>query len=105
MAPTDISQATRHHSLPIRRHAIQMMIEKNLLREDNYFIRKLSKSVKVSKGYAKQVPRLNDEQSRFELITVLNEFDITWQTFQSYFDLKRNGMTPRRQYVSGSTNF
>ncbi len=91
LSSSDIALATRHSSAVTRQRSIQLMIEKNLLREDNYFVRKLSKSVKVTKGFAKQVPRLNDEQSRFNFITVLNEFGITWELFKSFFDLTKDG--------------
>ena len=71
------------------------MIDKELLQEDDYFVRKLSKSVKITKGFAKKVPRLNDEQSRFDFIAVLHEFGITWDLFKSFFDLSKEGMNTK----------
>ena len=92
LTSSDIALATRHYTAAARQRSIQSMINKGILEEDNYFVRKLSKSVKVTKGFAKKVPRVNDEQSRFDFITVLNEFGITWELFKSFFDLTRNGM-------------
>jgi hypothetical protein len=51
----------------------------------------LSQKVKLVKGYAKQVPALNDETGRYEFITTLSEFGITYDTFMSYFDLNKDG--------------
>lgn len=89
---SDIALATRHYSSTIRQRSIRLMIEKNLLREDDYLVRKLAKQLKMVKGFAKKVPTLNDEQSRFNFIAVLNEFGITWESFNSFFDPTKNGI-------------
>ncbi|UJR29595.1 hypothetical protein I4U23_010813 [Adineta vaga] len=91
LSSSDIALATRHYSAVARQRSIQLMINKKLLLEDDYFVRKLSKSVKATKGFAKNVPRINDEQSRFEFIAALNEFGITWILFKSFFDLTKDG--------------
>ena len=71
------------------------MIEKDLLREDNYLARQLAHNVKLVKGYAKRVPRKDDETERYDFIKTLSEFDITWNNFMSYFDLNRDGKKNR----------
>ena len=96
---SDIALATRHYSLKNRKHAVQLMIEKGLLYEDNYLIRKVAQKVKVMKGFAKLVPAANDEFSRFKFITTLNEFDISWESFKSFFDLTKDGKNGKSKII------
>ena len=77
LSSSDVCLATRRLSAIVRQRSIQLMIDANLLHEDKYFVRKLSKSVKMAKGFVKKVPRVNDEQSRFDFIADLNRFGIT----------------------------
>lgn len=91
LSASDIAIATRHFTAMNRQRSVQIMIEKNLLCEDNYFVRKLVRTVKIIRGYAKQLPKLNNEESRFDFITTLAEFDISWDLFKSCFDLRKNG--------------
>ncbi|CAM4981669.1 unnamed protein product [Rotaria socialis] len=97
LSSSDIALATRHYSSTIRQRVVHIMIEKNLLREDDYLVRKLAKKLKIVKGFAKQVPSLNDEQSRFNFITTLNEFGITWESFNSFFDPTKDGFSTATQ--------
>ncbi|CAF1505725.1 unnamed protein product [Adineta steineri] len=99
VSPSDVCLATRRQSAAVRQRSIQLMINENLLHEDKYFIRKLSKSVKMTKGFIKKVPRVNDEQSRFDFIAVLNRFGITWELFISFFDLTKNGFHTTTQLL------
>ncbi|CAF4976072.1 unnamed protein product [Rotaria sp. Silwood1] len=103
LSSSDIALATRHYSAIARQRSIQLMINKKLLHEDYYFVRKLSKSVKVTKGFAKRVPQVNDEQSRFDFITALNEFGITWVLFKSFFDLTKDGFHTTTQLLLNQT--
>ncbi|CAF2095205.1 unnamed protein product [Rotaria magnacalcarata] len=43
LSSSDIALATRHYSSKIRQRVVHLMIEKNLLREDDYLVRKLAK--------------------------------------------------------------
>ncbi|CAF4101545.1 unnamed protein product [Rotaria magnacalcarata] len=97
LSSSDIALATRDYSSTIRQRVVHLMIEKNLLREDDYLVRKLAKKLKMVKGFAKQVPSLNDEQSRFNFITTLNEFGITWESFNSFFDPTKDGFSTATQ--------
>ncbi|CAF1384690.1 unnamed protein product [Rotaria sordida] len=103
LSSSDIALATRHYSAVARQRSIQLMINKKLLHEDYYFVRKLSKSVKVMKGFAKRVPQVNDEQSRFDFITALNDFGITWELFKSFFDLTKDGFHTTTQLLLNQT--
>ncbi|CAF1646186.1 unnamed protein product [Adineta ricciae] len=103
LTSSDIALATRHHTAMNRQRCIQSMLDKGLLKEDNYFVRKLSKSVKVTKGFAKKVPLVDDEQSRFNFIIALNEFGISWDLFKSFFDLTRNGFHTTTQLYLNQT--
>ncbi|CAF4078535.1 unnamed protein product, partial [Rotaria sordida] len=103
LSSSDIALATPHYSAVARQRSIQLMINKKLLHEDYYFVRKLSKSVKVMKGFAKRVPQVNDEQSRFDFITALNDFGITWELFKSFFDLTKDGFHTTTQLLLNQT--
>ncbi|CAF1615005.1 unnamed protein product [Adineta ricciae] len=103
LSSSDISLATRHHTAVARQTSLRLMIDKELLQEGDYFVRKLAKSVKITRGFAKKVPRLNDEQSRFEFIAVLNEFGITWDLFKSFFDLSKEGFYTTTQLLLNET--
>ena len=92
LSSSDIALAIRRSAPAIRQRVVPLMIQKGLLREGHYFARKLVQRVKLVKGFAKQVPSLNDESSRFNFINILNEFDISWPSFQSYFDLTKEGV-------------
>lgn len=95
LSSSDIALLIRRSAPAIRKRVVPLMIEKGLLREDDYFARKLAQRVKLVKGFAKQVPSLNDESSRFNFINILNEFDIPWPSFKSYFDLTKEGLETR----------
>lgn len=92
LSSSDITLATRRISSTIRRQVIQTMLEKGLLIEDNYFIRQLAQKTKFIKGFAKKLPHMGDETARYDFITVLNSFGISWDTFTSFFDLTKEGM-------------
>ncbi len=91
LSSSDIALATRRASRIARRHVVQIMIEKGLLREDNYLVKRLAKGAKVVKGFAKVIPSLSDEAARYSFIKTLNEFKIKWETFRSYFSLSNEG--------------
>lgn len=91
LSATDIALATRRISSIGRRQVIQVMIEKGLLREDDIFVRQLAQKIKMVKGFAKSVPAVNDEPARYDFIKTLHSFNISWDTFKSFFDLEKNG--------------
>lgn len=100
LASSDVTLATRHYPSTIRKRTIELMIQKHLLREDNYLVRKLAKKLKMVRGFAKQVPVFNDEQSRFNFIKVLHEFGISWESFNSFFDPSKNGTIIKLKLLS-----
>ncbi|UJR11630.1 hypothetical protein I4U23_015811 [Adineta vaga] len=103
LSPTDVCLATRHQSAAVRQRTVELMIHEHLLYENTLFVRKLSKSVKMTKGFLKKVPRANDEQSRFRFIVALSRFGITWDTFKSFFDLTKNGFHTTTQLLLNET--
>ncbi|CAF4545562.1 unnamed protein product, partial [Rotaria magnacalcarata] len=56
LSSTDIALATRRISSISRRQIILVMIEKALLREDDFFVRQLVQKIKIVKVFAKLVP-------------------------------------------------
>ena len=103
LTSSDIALATRRISPISRRKVIDKMIEKDLLREDNYLARQLAHKVKLVKGYAKRLPRKNDETERYDFIKTLSEFDITWNNFMSYFDLNRDPRSNNTVHIRNGT--
>ncbi|CAF1652929.1 unnamed protein product [Rotaria magnacalcarata] len=97
LSTTVIALATRRISSISRRQIIQVMIEKALLREDDFFVRQLAQKIKIVKGFAKLVPPVNDEAARYEFIKILHSFDIPWDAFKSFFDLEKNGFRTTTQ--------
>ncbi|CAF5129187.1 unnamed protein product [Rotaria magnacalcarata] len=91
LSSTDIALATRRISSISRRQIILVMIEKALLREDDFFVRQLVQKIKIVKVFAKLVPPVNDEAARYEFIKILHSFDISWDAFKSFFDMEKNG--------------
>ncbi|CAF1437879.1 unnamed protein product [Rotaria magnacalcarata] len=90
LSSTDIALATRRISSISRRQIILVMIEKALLREDDFFVRQLVQKIKIVKVFAKLVPPVNDEAARYEFIKILHSFDISWDAFKSFFDMEKN---------------
>ncbi|CAF4292291.1 unnamed protein product, partial [Rotaria magnacalcarata] len=90
LSSTDIALATRRISSINRRQIILVMIEKALLREDDFFVRQLVQKIKIVKVFAKLVPPVNDEAARYEFIKILHSFDISWDAFKSFFDMEKN---------------
>ncbi|CAF4527536.1 unnamed protein product, partial [Rotaria magnacalcarata] len=97
LSSTDIALATRRISSISRRQIVQVMIEKGLLREDDFFVRQLAQKIKIAKGFAKLVPPVNDEAARYEFIKILHSFDISWDAFKSFFDLEKNSFRTTTQ--------
>lgn len=91
LSSCNVAPAIRHNLSTTRQRTVQLMIQKHLLHEDDYLVRKLTKKLKVVRGFSKQVPVLNDEQSCFNYTTILHEFGISRESFYYFLDPSKNG--------------
>ncbi|CAF1555633.1 unnamed protein product, partial [Didymodactylos carnosus] len=93
LTASDFAVATRTLSKLERKQVADTMLTKNVLKQDMFFVTHLlNNKLIIYTGYAKCVPIKDDEELRFNVINIINEFELSWERFQSYFDTPTIGV-------------